>query len=205
MGAFSTRPYENTSHLSHAFKQHKSSARHKRLEKKLTDNSVSVYEEMVLGVEKINLPQKNTNLLYMQKCIHSTNYMIKKPLTLTDNYGDLINFIAQKLEEPITKNYLETCPKNATYLSNTAESMVDAMNFYFDSKSPAETNESNFITLYTDEAENSSYKKYFAMFVICYSNKTQKVVTSFLGISNLKGKTAAKIMDVIKNFFWQNL
>ena len=79
MGAFSTRPYENTSHLSHAFKQHESSAHHKRLEKKLTDNSVSVYEEMVLGVEKINLPQKNTNLLYMQKCIHSTNYMIKKP------------------------------------------------------------------------------------------------------------------------------
>ena len=32
-GAFSTTPSENTSHPSHAFKQHESSARHKQLEK----------------------------------------------------------------------------------------------------------------------------------------------------------------------------
>ena len=73
MGAFSTRPYENTSHLSHAFKQHESSARHKRLEKKLTDNSVSVYEEMVLGVEKINLPQKK-----YKPTIHAKMYPFNK-------------------------------------------------------------------------------------------------------------------------------
>ena len=73
MGVFSTRPCENTSHLSHAFKQYESSACHKRLEKKVTDNSVSVYEEMVVGVKKINLSKKNANLLYMRKCIHSIN------------------------------------------------------------------------------------------------------------------------------------
>ena len=83
--------------------------------------------------------------------------------------------------------------------------MVDPMNFYFESKNLAEINESNFITLYADEAENSSNKECFAMFVTYYSNKAQKVVTSFLGILDLKGKTAAEIMDVIKNFFWQNL
>ena len=138
----------------------------------------------------------------MRKCIHSINYMIKKNLALTDNYGDLITFIAQKLEEPITKQYLETCPKNATYISNTAaESMVDAMNFYSESKSLTEINESNFITLYADKAENASHKECFAMFATYYSNKAQKAVTSYLGILNLKGKTAAEIMDIIKNFF----
>ena len=137
----------------------------------------------------------------MRTCIHSINYMIKRNLALTDNYGDLITFIAQKLET-ITKQYLENCPKNATYTSNTAaESMIDAMNFYFESKSLAEINKSNFITLYADEAENSSHKGCFAMFVTYYSNKPQKVVTSFLEILNLKGKTAAEIMDIIKNFF----
>ena len=48
---FSTRPCENTFHPSNAFKQYKSSAHHKRLEEKLTDNSVSVYEQMVVVVE----------------------------------------------------------------------------------------------------------------------------------------------------------
>ena len=123
----------------------------------------------------------------MRKCIHSINYMIEKSLALTDNYGDLISFIPQKLEEPFTKQYKETCPKNATYISNTAdESMVDAMNFYFESKSLAEVNESNFITLYADEAENSSHKECSAMFVTYYSNKAQKLVTRFLGILNLQ-------------------
>ena len=118
-----------------------------------------------------------------------------------DNYGDLITLIVQKLEEPITKQYAETCPKNATYISNTAaESMVDAMNFYFKSKSLAEINETNFIT-HVDEADNSSHKECFAMSVTCNSNKAQKVVTSFLGILNLKEKTADEIMDVIKNFY----
>ena len=122
----------------------------------------------------------------MRKCIHSINYMIKKSLALTDNYGDLI-FTAQKLEEPITKQYKETFRKNATYISNTAdESMVDAVNFYFEPKSLAEVDESNFITLYADEAENSSHKECSAMFVTYYSNKAQKLVTSFLGILNLK-------------------
>ena len=104
----------------------------------------------------------------------------KRNLALTDNDGDLITFIAQKLDEPITKQYLEICPKNATYISNTAaESMADAMNFYFESKNLAEINESNFITLYADEAENPSHKECFVMFVTYYSNKAQKVVTSF--------------------------
>lgn len=56
-------------------------------------------------------------------------------MTLSDNYGDLIKFIARTLEEPITKQCLDTCPKNATYISNiSAESVVDAMNFYYETK-----------------------------------------------------------------------
>ena len=61
--------------------------------------------------------------------------MIQKNIALSENYGDMMNFIAAKLAEPITKQYLETCPSNATYTSYTsAESFVDAINFYFESK-----------------------------------------------------------------------
>ena len=46
-----------------------------------------------------------------------------------------MNFIAEELAEPITKQYFETCPSNATYTSYTSvESLVDAINYYFDSK-----------------------------------------------------------------------
>ena len=39
------------------------------------------------------------------------------------------------------------------------------------------------------------------MFVSYFSNDKKEVVTKFLGIVNLKGKTSAEIMDVIKKFF----
>ena len=55
---------------SHVFKQHKYSTQHKRLEKKLADNSVSVYEQIVLDVEKSNL--------YKEKC-QPTVYMQMDP------------------------------------------------------------------------------------------------------------------------------
>ena len=52
-------------------------------------------------------------------------------MALSDDYGDLIKFIVYILEEPITKQCLDTLnAKNATYISNTlAESIADALNF----------------------------------------------------------------------------
>ena len=71
----------------------------------------------------------------MQKCIHTIYFIIQKNIPLSEKHGDMVNFIAEKLE-PITKQYLETCPSNATYTSYTsAESLVGAINFYFESKS----------------------------------------------------------------------
>ena len=87
MGAFSTRPCKNISHPSHAFKQHKSSAHHKWLEIKLTDNSVSVYQQMVPGFEKFNLYKKiPTYCTCVNASIQKTTW--SKNLALMDSYGD---------------------------------------------------------------------------------------------------------------------
>ena len=78
-----------------------------------------------------NMNRQYRNKLYLSKCIHSKFFMIKKHGSLTDNYGDLVIFLATRMQEPITKQYLNSCPKNATYLSNaTAKSFLDTMNFY---------------------------------------------------------------------------
>ena len=61
--------------------------------------------------------------------------MISKNKAFSDNYGDLVKFIAYILEEPIMNQCLDTCLKNTTYISNTlAESIADAMKFYFETK-----------------------------------------------------------------------
>ena len=61
--------------------------------------------------------------------------MIQKSIALSENYGDMMNSITEKLAKPIRKQYLETCLSNATYTKYTyVESLVDAINFYLESK-----------------------------------------------------------------------
>ena len=106
------------------------------------------------------------------------------------------------LQEPITKQYLNTCSKNATYTSTTAaESLLDAMNIYFEKLNMREIKEARFLCLYADEAESSSHKENFSMFVSYLSPVELKVKTTFFGIVNLNGKTAAQVMDIVNQFF----
>ena len=72
--------------------------------------------------------------------------MIKEHWPLTDSYGDLINFLANRIHEPIIKQYLHSCPKNATHLSNTkAKSLLGVINFYYESENLDEIRDASFL------------------------------------------------------------
>ena len=208
-GAFSTRTCLNTSNPNHAFKNYEKSGRHKKLELKLSSNESSVYDDIIAGAEKTNLNKRRTNHLYMGKCIHSIYFMIQKNIAPIRKLWWYDQFHSRKLAEPITKQHLETCPSNAIYTSYTsAESLADAMNFCFESKTPKDIYDVRFLTLYADESENASHKETFSMIVAYLSSTEQKIKPTFLGIVNLKGKTAAEIMDVFysKIFVnWRNI
>ena len=63
--------------------------------------------------------------------------------------------------------YLDSCPKNVTYKSNTSvESLLDAMNGFFEMKNLDDIKDAQFLTIYADEAENSSHRETFAIFLI---------------------------------------
>ena len=84
--------------------------------------------------------------------------------------------------------------------------MVDPMSFYFNSKSLAEKMNltlSHFALMKQKIPPTKSALRCLSLTTLI---KHKKNVTSFLGILNLKGKTAAKITNAIKKiFFWQNL
>ena len=53
----------------------------------------------------------------------------KHNLPIKELYPALLHFLAFDFEKPITKQYLENCPKNATYDSHTtADSLISALN-----------------------------------------------------------------------------
>ena len=86
-GAFSTKPCVNTTHPEHAFKEHNESANHKRLEKKqLGTCALSIYDQLIVGTERLNLNKKQTNQSHMRKCVHTINFLIMKNIAILENY-----------------------------------------------------------------------------------------------------------------------
>ena len=101
----SMQPCKNMSHPSHGFEQQGKSDRYLRLERK-----------MKLCVER-KCPRIYSSNLYLRKSMKAIYYTMKKHLALTECYGDIIWFVAEKLEKPITMKYLQTCLWKATYIS----------------------------------------------------------------------------------------
>ena len=162
---FSVRPCVNTEQPTHSFKQHEKSGRHQRLEKKLY-KSENELKEALQRAELSLVEKAKVNTLYVTECIHTIDYLIRKKIVVNTNYVDLIRFFATELQEPITKQYLNTSLKNATYTSTTAaESLLDAMNIYFEKLNMREIKEARLLCLYGDEAESSSHKVNFSLFL----------------------------------------
>ena len=60
------------------------------------------------------------------------HFLGKHNLPIKELYPALLHFLAFDLEEPITKQYLENCPKNATYDSHaTANSLISALTEFY--------------------------------------------------------------------------
>ena len=127
--------------------------------------------------------------------------MIKKHWPLTDNYGNLINFLANRIQEPIKKQHLNSCPKNATYLSNTtAKSLLDTMNFYYEWKLEQNMWRSLPLPLCWQSWELISQRMFCNVSNLLFRKRSPSK-NIFLGIRNLNGKKATQIMKTLKLFF----
>ena len=178
-GAFSVCPCVNMEHPTHTFKQDGKPGRHWRLENKLykSENELAELSPVEKGI---------VNTLYITNRIYNIQYLIRENTAGQTNYADLIRFFATawQEQEPITKQYLNTCPKNATYTCTTAaEILLDAINIYFEYLNAREIKEACFLYLYVDEAESSSHKENFTVFLTYLSPVELKLKTSFSVLS----------------------
>lgn len=93
----------------------------------------NVLDKLIKRAQRKSFNTIHIDNLYLRKCIYTLFFMIRKRMVLTHNYGDTIKLIAEKLEEPITLQYLQTRSRHAKYLSKTStEYLLDAMNSYYE-------------------------------------------------------------------------
>ena len=85
------------------------------------------------------------------------------------------------LETNFKNQYLDSCPKNATYKSNTSvESLLDAMNTFFEMKNIDDIKYAQFLTIYANEAENLSHRETFTTFLTYFSETMECFKRNFL-------------------------
>ena len=75
------------------------------------------------------------------------------------------------------------------------------MNTFFETKNLHDINDTQFLTIYANEAENSSYRETFAIFLTYFLETMECLKTKLFDILKLEKTNAADIMDLMKKFF----
>ena len=97
--------------------------------------------------------------MYVSKLIKVAHFLRKYNLPIKDLYPPLLHFFAFDLEEPITKQYLENCPKNATYDSHvTVDSLISALKGFIKKETDTKLRNASDVAIFTDEATSVARK-----------------------------------------------
>ena len=111
-------------------------------------------------IEKSNEEEENrksANKMYVGKLIRIIHFLARNNLSVKSLYPKMIDFLSEELEEPIIKQYLDYCPKNATYtLHETCDSLLSSSDSFLWEQTCNKINRSADIVLFADQASNAA-------------------------------------------------
>ena len=120
----------------------------------------------------------------------------KHNLPIKELYPALLHFLAFDFEKPITKQYLENCPKNATYDSHTtADSLISALNKFI--KKQIQNSEML-------QATSVAKKEMIGIFLSCYYEDDQQFVMEYLALLEVPS-TKSAVLFFYQGFLSQTL
>ena len=82
--------------------------------------------------KKTTEEKKRSNELYIGKLTKAVHFLAANNLPVKELYPKLVSFLADDIEEPVAKQYLDICKKNVTYQSSdSCDSFLLLLNTYF--------------------------------------------------------------------------
>ena len=90
-----------------------------------------------------------------------------------------MNFIAFELEEPITKQNLENCAKNATY-DITKLVTLWLIPLIFEKKIDEKLCNPSDIVIYSDEATSATWKEMTGLFLSCFDEIEKEFMLKYV-------------------------
>ena len=98
-------------------------------------------------------------------------------MSIKELYPALLHFLAFDLEEPITKQCLENCPKNVTCDSHaTAVSLISALNEFIKRETDTKLRNASDVVIFAREATTVARKEMMGIFLNCYNEDDQEFV-----------------------------
>ena len=127
--------------------------------------------------------KESANELYVTKLIRIVHFLARHNLAIKELYKLLVNFIAFELEEPVTKQYLENCLKNAVYDSHkTCDSLIDSINDYLKKYTDEKLCNAPDIVIYSDKATSTARKEMMGLFLGCFDEIEKEFMLEYMSL-----------------------
>ena len=134
--------------------------------------------------------------LFVSKLIKIVHFLWKHNLPINELYPALLHFLAFDLEEPIAKQYLENCSKNATYDGHvTADSLISALKKFIKKETDAKLRNASDVVIFADEATSVARKEMMGIFLSCYNEDGWEFVMEYLALLEVSSTKSAFLLD----------
>ena len=117
----------------------------------------------------------------------------------------MIKFLSDEIKEPIVKQYLETCPKNAAYdSSDSCDSILVARNSHLKEKLINTLINAVDLAIFADEARSAARKEMMGLFLRAYDEEEKEVVIEFVSIASVSSTKSEILMDKFQEILLSN-
>ena len=175
-------------------RRHQKSADHKKTILAKTNLSVKDSIQVVQNEDR-----SHANELYIGKLVQIVQFLARNNLSVKSLYPKFVDFLANELQEPIIKQYLDICSKNATYSSHeTCHSLVQAIQKYYLEKAKECIKQSTDIVIFADESTYAARKEMLGIFTGSFDESNKEFKMDFITlteVSSTKSKTVMKAIE----------
>ena len=102
------------------------------------------------------------------------------------------------MQEPIIKQYLDSCNENATYTSSdSCDSFLQAIDKFSSNDANAQIKKNKDFTIYTDKSTSAAKKEMLGIFIGTYDEENN-VVIDFLSLAYVSSTKSEIVMHVLE-------
>ena len=181
-------------------RRHQKSADHKKTILAKTNPSVKDSVQVIQNEDR-----SHANELYIGKLVQIAQFLARNNLSVKSLYPKFVDFLASELQEPIIKQYRDTCSKNVTYNSHeTCNSLIQAIQKYYLEKAKERIKQSTDIVIFANESTSATRKEISGIFIGSFDKSNKEFKMDFIALTEVSSTKSEIVMEAIGRTLREN-